>query len=393
MRLPLHLYILASGAFALIATELGVIPLLPAISQGLHVSVSAAGWLLCAFALSVALAGPWMTLGFARFEPKRCLCFVLAVFVATNVASALAPDFGWLLALRVVPALVHPVFWSIAMSMAAGSVDKANASRAVSVVFAGMSAGIVLGIPLASVVSGVAGWRMAFALFAVLNLVALVAHLAWLPSLPAPPRKPLGGQLRVLARPVLWTAVLTQVLLTAGAFAVYGFIAPFLTGVSHAPGWGVSAALFVFGVMGVGGTLLAGRALGRDADRTVSFVIPVLAVVFAVLWAFGGQPVVALLLVPAWGLVHAFVVPASQALVLRAGPDTPEFSNALFNAFGNVGITVGTALAGFVVGRLGIAPLPLAGVALLLLAAVAFAIDRLVRGAATAPIQPTSHRI
>jgi predicted MFS family arabinose efflux permease len=70
------------------------------------------------------------------------------------------------------------------MSVAAASVDPKRSSRAVSIVFTGLSAGIVLGVPIASFAAGSGGWQTGFIVFSALNSVALVAHLILLPSMP-----------------------------------------------------------------------------------------------------------------------------------------------------------------------------------------------------------------
>ena len=211
--MPAILYVLALGAFALITTELGIIGILPPIAAALGISIQKAGWLLSGFALTVALAGPWMVLLVARINRKTSLCCVLAVFVASNIGSALAPNFGWLLAFRLLPAVVHPVFWSVAMTTAAQSVEKDRSAQAISLVFAGMSAGIVLGIPIAAFVAGIADWRAAFLVFAILNLLGLLAHLFVLPSMPVERAPTTGDQVRILRRAMLWWNLAVQVAL------------------------------------------------------------------------------------------------------------------------------------------------------------------------------------
>src|SRR3979411_2079085 len=120
MRIPAIVYVLALGAFALITTELGVIGILPQVSEAFGITIDRAGWLLSGFALVIALLGPWMTLLFSKVNRKFSLCFVLSVFFIANVASIFAPNFGILLLTRILPAFVHPVFWSMAMSVSPG---------------------------------------------------------------------------------------------------------------------------------------------------------------------------------------------------------------------------------------------------------------------------------
>ncbi len=369
------LCVLALGAFGLITTELGVIGILPQLSQAFGVPIQTAGWLLSGFALTVAIAGPAMTLLFARVDRRTSLCLVLALFVLSNLGSAMAPSFGWLLALRVLPAFLHPVFWSVAMSVAAASVPPERASRAVAIVFAGMSAGIVFGVPLASLAASQAGWSAAFLAFAALNLLALAAHLL-LPRMPALGNRPLGEQLGVLRKGALWWNLALQVAMTAAVFSIYGYMADYLKEVTELGPRMIGAMLFLFGTAGVGGTLAAGRLMGVHLTRTLVMFLAAFAPVLLLVFLFGRLPAAAVILIPIWGLAHAAAVPLCHAIVLRAAPEAPEFSNSLFNSFGNIGVALGTTLGGFVIACFGIANLPLASLALLAVAALILIVER-----------------
>ena len=369
-------FVLAFGAFGLITTELGVIGVLPQIARTFEISIERAGWLLSGFALVVAVSSPFITLLTSGLNRKWCLCGVLALFVASNFASAAAPSFGWLLLLRVLPAFIHPVFWSLAMSLAAASMEPNRSSRAVSVVFTGMSAGIVFGIPIASFVAGAIDWRASFLVFGIVNFVALLAHLTFLPSLPVAERVPTGRQLGVLRKGAVWWNLALQIVITAAVFSIYGYMAEYLGQVAALGALEISGMLFLFGVAGLAGTLIVGRCIGLDLSRTVAGFLVALVPVFLLLFLFGHDRSVIVGLVVLWGLVHAAAVPLCQAVVLRAGPESPEFSNSLFNTFGNIGIVCGTTLGGAAIARFGIAPLPLLSVGLLAVGGLVFAIDR-----------------
>jgi predicted MFS family arabinose efflux permease len=70
MRIPATVCVLALGAFALITTELGAIGILPQVAEAFGITIDRAGWLLSAFALVIALVGPWMTLRAAPGAPE-----------------------------------------------------------------------------------------------------------------------------------------------------------------------------------------------------------------------------------------------------------------------------------------------------------------------------------
>jgi len=383
MRLPLLVYVLATGAFTLITTEFGIIGILPTLADAFDVTIDQAGWLLSGFALTIALVGPWMTLLFARVNRKTCLVVVLALFAISNIVSVYAMNFAVLMVARIVPALFHPVFWSVAMSLAAKSVQPEDGPKAVSIVFAGLSAGTVLGVPLASLFSDTNGWPAAFIVFAILNFIALAAHLLFVRS--APVDKPLsfGQQVKVLRKPSVWWALSLQVLLVAAAFATYSFMAEYLQVAAAMDGQQVALMLLLFGAAGFSGTLFTGWLISRSLSLSVWCYVVALAVVLLALSQSGFSQVLTAVVVIVWGFVHSAGFLLGQTLIARSAPEAPEFSNSLFASFGNVGLTFGTYVGGSSIAVAGVHSIPFTSVGLLVVCGLVFFIGRLLQPAAT----------
>jgi DHA1 family inner membrane transport protein len=76
-----------------------------------------------------------------------------------------------LLLVRILPAFLHPVFWSIALSTAALGVAKDAAPKAVGIIFGGFTIASVLGVPLSTVMADVFTWKAAFGLCVVVNII------------------------------------------------------------------------------------------------------------------------------------------------------------------------------------------------------------------------------
>ena len=102
------------------------------------ISIAQAGLLVSLFALAVAAAGPVMPLLFAGIDRKRVMLLVLSVFVLGNLISVFTDNFAVMLLARVVPAIFHPVYCSLAFSVAAASVSPEAAPRAVAKVIVGV---------------------------------------------------------------------------------------------------------------------------------------------------------------------------------------------------------------------------------------------------------------
>ena len=149
----LLVFILTVGVFGIINTEMGVVGILPLIATTFNVSVPQAGWTVSVFALVVAASAPVTPLLFSGINRKKVMLLALGLFTISNVISMFTSNFTVLLIARILPAFLHPVYVSMAFTVAAASVSKEQAPKAVSKVFVGVSAGMVLGVPVTSFIA------------------------------------------------------------------------------------------------------------------------------------------------------------------------------------------------------------------------------------------------
>lgn len=157
----LYLLILIIGVFGILTTEMGVIGMLPLIADNYHVSVSKAGLLVSLFALAVSIAGPTMPLLFSSLNRKKVMLLVLGIFILGNIISIFTSNFNMLLIARVIPAFFHPVYCSLALTVASTSVSKEEAPKAVSKVMLGVTGGMVLGVPITNYIASQSSVDMA----------------------------------------------------------------------------------------------------------------------------------------------------------------------------------------------------------------------------------------
>jgi DHA1 family inner membrane transport protein len=161
----LIILLLTIGVFGIINTEMGVIGIIPLIATTFNVTVPEAAWTVSTFAVIVALAAPVMPLLFSGFNRKHVMLLALGVFILSNIVSIFTSDFTVILIARAVPAFFHPIYVSMAFSVAAASVSKAEAPKAVSKIFIGVSAGMVLGVPVTSFIASETSFAMAMVFF------------------------------------------------------------------------------------------------------------------------------------------------------------------------------------------------------------------------------------
>ena len=338
--------ILTLGVFGILNTEMGVVGMIPIIAETFGVSVSDAGWTVTVFAVVVALCGPVTPMLFSRFERRRVMVLALSVFIASCLGSMWTDDYRVLLVLRAIPAILHPVYVSMAFTVAAASVPKHEGPKAVARVFIGVSAGMVLGVPAASFIAGEFSYAAAMGFFAAVNALVLVLTLVFVPSLPAAGALAYGEQLRVLKRPNLWLAAAAVILTNGSTFGFFSYLSDYLktvTGLDYAL---VSLVLFVYGATNIVGNVLAGKLLAEHPVKTLRRTPAALAATFIFMAFCGGSAAAAVLAVAHFGVLTGLSSNNSQYLISEASSDAPEFGNGLFLSCANTGTAAATAFCG-----------------------------------------------
>ncbi|KQX48784.1 MULTISPECIES: MFS transporter [unclassified Paenibacillus] len=360
--------IIAIGIFGIINTELGVVGTLPQITQHFRISVSQAGLLVSLFALVIAIFGPFMTLLFSGVNRKNILAGVLAIFAISNLGSAFAPNYTVLLLFRILPAFLHPVYFSVAFTAAASSVPKDQSTKAVAKVFTGVTVGMVLGIPITSFIGNQFSLESSFLFSAVINAITCMSILSWIPSMPVKEKMSYGKQLKVLVKPQLWFNIATACLIMAALFAVYSYFAEYLGKVTNMKGTTISVMLILFGASGVYGNLQTGKLLSKSIVKTTIFYPLVLGMIYLLIFYAGTYTIPMIVIIIVWGAVFTSGLIISQTWLTSEASEAPEFANSLFVSFGNLGVSLGTTSGGWFLSQMGTHQIIWSGVLFLMLA-------------------------
>mgnify|MGYP003371819636 CR=1 FL=1 len=134
LRQWLPLIGLACCAFVFNTSEFMPIGLLTDIAAAFSLTEAQAGIMISVYAWGVMLLSLPLMVFASRFEFKRMLLGVLAVFSLGQFLSAVAPTYPILVCARLVVACAHAVFWSVASIMASRLVDSRHGALAISMI-------------------------------------------------------------------------------------------------------------------------------------------------------------------------------------------------------------------------------------------------------------------
>ncbi|MFF6792131.1 MFS transporter [Streptomyces filamentosus] len=326
--MPVALLALAISAFGIGTTEFVMMGLLPDVAADLGTTVPTAGHLVSAYALGVVVGAPLLTALGSRVPRKRMLLLLMALFTVGNLASALAPGYGWLIAGRVLAGLPHGAFFGVGAVVAARLVRPDRQARAVATMFLGLTVANILGVPAATLLGQRLGWRATFLVVAVIGLVALAALARLVPRLPVDERQGVGRELRALGRPQVLLGLLTAVFGFAGVFAVYAYLASMTTEVM---GFGASTVTVVLALFGLGmtaGALAAGPLTDRAPRPTLYGSLAALALTLVAFRFTVHVPWLALVTVVVLGAVGFMTTTPLQMLVMEKAKDAPTLASA-----------------------------------------------------------------
>ncbi|MFF2154043.1 MFS transporter [Paenibacillus chitinolyticus] len=371
------IFILAFGVFGIINTEMGFIGILPQLADRFGIPLSQAGLLVSLFALAVAISGLFMPLLLSGINSKISMLFVIGLFAVTGFISVYAPTFEILLVARIIPAFLHPVFFSVAFVAAANSVSKEQVTRANSRIFMGVTAGMVIGSPIATLMADVFSLQASLYFFAIINAITFVAILLFIPTMPVKEKLTYGSQLRVLRKPIVWISIFTMIVLNAGMYATFSFFAEFLDGITGMSGKQISFMLLVFGATGLIGNILSGVLLHKRAMQTALFYPIIFGLLYLLIFVLGDYSIPMTLLIAIWGTLYTLGLNICQNSITTAAYEAPTFANGMFIAFGNLGISLGTFVGGAFISGLGIRSIIWAGVLFMVLSFVLFAVRAL----------------
>ncbi|MEK3947599.1 MFS transporter [Paenibacillus sp. FSL H7-0703] len=363
-------YAIALGVFGITNTEFGIVGILPKVTTNFQISASQAGMLVSMFALIIAISGPFMTLLFSGINRKKILAGVLVVFTISNLFSAFAPSYNALMMFRLLPAFLHPVYFSVAFAAAASSVSKEQSAIAVAKVFNGLTIGMVLGVPVTSFIGDQFSLEAAFLFSSVINAIALLGILFFIPSLPVEGKLTFGKQLNVLAKPQLWLNVAAACFILASLYSVYSYFAEYLEVVTGMSGKIVSIMLILFGASGIIGNMQTAKYLSRNMVKTIIFYPLVLGSIYFLIYYIGSYYIPMIIIIIIWGAVFTGGLIVSQTWLTSEASEAPEFANSLFVSFANLGVTIGTTLGGWFLSQMGTHLITWSGVLFLLLASI-----------------------
>lgn len=290
-----------------------------------------------------------MTLMTGRIPRKALLIGLMGIFTIGNLISALSDSYGVLMVSRLITSLNHGAFFGVGSIVAASLVAPNRRAAAVAAMFMGLTIANVGGVPLASWVGNIAGWRMAFWGITGIGVIGMAALAIALPHIEMANDVNMRKELRALGRPAVLTAFAVTVLSSGAMFTVFTYIAPILRDATGASSNFITAMLVLYGLGLTVGNWLGGKFADKSVDGTLIFVLVALTLLLLIFAVTMQWAIPAALSIFAWGVATFALVPPIQMRVMTIAADAPNVASSVNIGAFNLGNALGAALGGSVI--------------------------------------------
>jgi len=362
--MPVALFALTVGAFAICTSEFVIVGMLLNISHDMSISVASAGMLVTAYALGVVIGAPLLTPLMVRFKRKNALVMLMLLYVAGNFACAVATSYQYLLLARVIAALAHASFFGLGTVVATQLVSKEKQASAIAAMFLGATLANVFGTPLGTLMGEHFGWRSTFIGCSALGVLAMLAMMVFVPDIKNAKPQHLASEFRVLLQPQALKAMLITIIGFGGIFTALTYIGPLLTQVTGFPESAVSWLLLVFGVGMVLGNPLGGRLTDFNLRLGILVTLAIVLTVLVALGLFAGIKAITALLVFLFGAAMFSAITPLQVQAMHAIQNAPVLGSSFNIAAFNLGNAGGAWLGGYMLEQgVKVAQLPLVAAA------------------------------
>ncbi|OAT54734.1 MFS transporter [Providencia heimbachae] len=364
------------ATFIVVTTEMLPIGLITPIASQFLVSKSAVGLLMTLPAITAALSAPLIILFTRSLNRKILLLFAAILLMICNLIAASTPHFNILLISRIFVGICIGIIWAIAGGIASRLVKPSRINIATSLIFGGVAAASVIGVPLGVMVSEWLGWRSAFLVMSGLSFILILLMSVFLPSLPVLSTPTIKVFITQIKRPIISIGLLITFLLVSGHFVAFTYVQPLLSTI-HISGEQLGAILLLYGLAGILGNFIFGISSGKRL--TLTLLIITLGILFT-LFIFKLMPLnfwLSSINMILWGFAYGGVSVSLMTWMIVHSAKNIEITSSLYITFFNMGIAIGSALGSIAVSFDGLSANLLIAILLILMVLIIIFISKI----------------
>ncbi|WP_019672136.1 MFS transporter [Psychrobacter lutiphocae] len=338
--------LMASVTFVGILSELVPSGILPQMTEGLGIEETQVGFLVGVYALASAIfAIPLisMTLSVNR---KTLLLLLLGGFALSNIIVGLTSSYYLIVAMRILGGICAGIMWPMIAAYGAALVTDDLQGRAITIIMAGNTFGVSLGLPFMTYIGTHVGWRIEFMLLGALGVLIALLAAKFLPAVPGEKLTHSNSPTAILKIPQVWIVLILTFLSVVAHYSTYTYITLLVDTISFSGG--ISLALLIFGIGSVISVVLSARVIDTHLRGLIVSMLLAGAIAMAIFTLFGGTSGLSHLAFFLWGLSFGPLVTMWQTAVSKQVTEAKAVATSVQSSVFNFSIMIATWIAGLI---------------------------------------------
>lgn len=245
-----------------------MMPLGPQLIEAFGIADAQFGLLVSAYTFSAGFSGLVASLYIDKFERRKLLLSLYALFALATLACGLAPTYETLMSARVAAGLFGGVLTALVQTIVADIIPFERRGKAMGVVMTAFSVSSVLGVPIGLYIATYADWHAPFIAIGLLSLLLVLGALYSLPKLADHLHHPERTGARQNLKQVVidsnhWRGFLFSFSMVFAGFSVIPYITLYMQINAGVPERDIPLIYLIGG----GATLFSAQIIGRLSDR------------------------------------------------------------------------------------------------------------------------------
>jgi len=346
-------YILAIVSFLVGTSQYIISGILDNISESLGITLAAAGQLITIFSLVYAIFTPVLMAITSRMDKRKLMIYSLGLFVIGNILAFVLPGYGFFIVSRIIMALGAGMVVVTALTIAEKIAPKGKKASAIATVIMGLTASLIIGVPLGRMTSEILGWKAVFGGIALLGLVAMVIISLTIPKIQAEKLTPLNQQLALLKKPKVVLGLAITFFWLGGYSIVYTYLSPYLLNISGVSDKLLSGVLLIFGIASLVGSKFGGFSTDRWGVRFTLIGGMILHITMLVLLSIVTHSYVGVLVILIlWSFAAWSTGPTQQYHLATIEPESSSVLLGLNQSMMQLAMAAGAGIGGIFVERI-----------------------------------------
>lgn len=338
--------LMASVTFIGILSELMPSGILPQMTAGLGIEQTQVGFLVGIYALASAVFAIPLISATLWVNRKILLLALLTGFAVSNIVVGITSSYYLIVAMRILGGVCAGIMWPMIAAYGTALVPESMHGKAITIIMAGNTFGVSLGLPIMTFIGTHVGWRMSFLVLGGLGALIALLAMKFLPAVKGEKLTQSNSPLAVLKIPGVWIVLALTFLAVVAHYSTYTYITLLVETIAFTGG--ISLALLIFGIGSVISVILSARIIdthlrGLIVGMLGGGVIAMLLFVF-----FKGTNGFAHLAFLLWGLAFGPLVTMFQTAVSHQVTEAKAVATSVQSSVFNFSIMIATWLAGLI---------------------------------------------